>query len=66
MKIIEFSVDAKDTLRQHACFISQGICEIIQIPKDVKRNDQVKLFQYITNPLQIFIQGGIIEMISLI
>ena len=44
MKIAGFSVDVKDPLRQQESFVSQGICKIIKIPKDVERIDLVKLF----------------------
>ena len=64
MKIDGFSIDAKETLRKQACFVGQGICKIIKIPKDVERSDHVKFFQRIMNSLQGFIQGIIIEAIS--
>ena len=59
-----FPIHAKMTLSQKESFVSQGICKIIKIPKDVERSDLVKFLQCISNSLQRSIQGGIIEVIS--
>ena len=61
MKIVGFSIYTEEPLRKKTCFSSHCISKIIQLPKDMERGHQIKLFQQILNSLQGIVQGVIIE-----